>query len=120
MDCRALSWGRGWPEGPGVGNPVSFADSSSQRRSFWNLLYKGVIQHADGVGKILVVNTEDDVQFVGTLVDHTDVDIRLTKGGEQLTGNTGAVCHTAAHSGDDSDLVMDFQRIGLAVCLNFA
>ena len=36
--------------------------------------HKAVIQHTNRLFKVLVIHAEDDIQFVGTLVDHTDVD----------------------------------------------
>ena len=82
------------------------------------LLNKAVIQHADSLGKVLVVHAEDDVQFVGALVDHADVDARFTQRSKELTGNTGAESHLPANGGDHSDIVVDIQGIGLSLFLD--
>ena len=49
------------------------------------LFYEAIIQNADCVCKVLVVDTEDDVQFVGTLVDHADIDAAFAQSW-QMTG----------------------------------
>ena len=84
-----------------------------------DLFYEAVVQHADGGLEILVIHTENDVQFVGALIDHTDVDARFTEGGEDLTGNTGAESHLPANGGDNGDLIVDIQRIRLRFLLDF-
>ena len=79
-----------------------------------------MVQHSNCLGKIPIIHTENNVQFVRALIDHADIDTRFTEGSENLTGNTGSVGHFPTDSGNHSDLIVDIQRIRLYLCLNLA
>ena len=42
------------------------------------------------------MDAEDDVQLIGALVDHADIDTRIAQRGKNLTGHTGPERHPVA------------------------
>ena len=78
-----------------------------------HLFNEAVIQDADGVLEVLVVHTEDDVEFVRTLVDHADVDARFAESGKDLTGNTGTEGHLTADSGASASVGITTETLSM-------
>ena len=82
------------------------------------LLYEAIVQDPDGGFEVFVVHAEDDVQFVGALVDHADIDSGFAQGGEDFAGDAGAEGHLPAYGGYHGNLVVDGEGVGLELLLD--
>ena len=61
----------------------------------------------DGGFEIAVVDTDDDAQFAGALIDHPHVDAGPAHGFEETGGGAAVMHHAAADGRDDGHVVID-------------
>ena len=57
-----------------------------------------MINIADRLFEILFLNTQNDIQLTGSLIDHTDIDVRVGCRFEDLGSRSLGTAHTAANS----------------------
>ena len=89
-ECRMLNEGVGFADKIKI-LPQAILQFCILHFAFCILLNKAVVQYTDGRVEVPVIYAEDDIQLIGALVDHADIDARFAQGGEDLAGNAGPV-----------------------------
>lgn len=78
----------------------------------------GVVQTLDSKLIFGLADGDDDVQLVGTLIDHADIDVGIGDDMEDVRCGSFGRDHTLTDNGDEGEIVLNAHLVGVQLCFN--
>ena len=76
-----------------------------------NLFYKFIINSSQRSFEIAFLDANDNIEFAGSLVNHSDVYARASNGTEYTRCNAASLYHASAHNCDQRKIIFDSNAI---------